>query len=1667
MSAQEKLIQILDYIKEAEGLMRRPAFTVPTDHFCGWEHELRGMAGVSFDLAQEGDLVWLRIERLTETKPPLPPASIEPWINLSRSADKEPTLKETIVLLGKKADETIEKHLDDEPTVKRAFAAYLETTWRQWAAKESIRRRTIALYNKLFTLQQVVESESTETPLEIVWGVGIMLWAAPGKQAIRYPLITHLCEINVNEKDYALEVRPREVEPILEVDPLAGNEVQGIVTVEDTWRKFIARQEVTISPFETSSFEGVLHTAVALLDPQGQYWPRNNPNPENKTLPRSGENLILTDSWVLFARKRTGGLIVQDIERLKAKLAALPTVPAGLEVLVAKPSDEVVSVAPQFYRGVSHGGEPTEGETPKELYFPKPYNEEQVAIIQKLDTTDGVVVQGPPGTGKTHTIANVICHYLAQGKRVLVTSHGEPALAVLQDQIPEEIRPLTVSLLTSERNGMKQFEHAINTIAGSVSQINEHEYDSSIRALRSQIDRQHEQIAAADHLISAWAKKHLTKIPFQDREILPEELAKYVTAHAEEFTWFTDPVEPTPEHKPKFIGKDIDSLRVARLRLGKDLAYLHCNLPSADDFPDGNSLLRTHRDLARAALLDGEINKRGLPQLANSTSETIQLAESLADMLDEALELFDRVEERGCEWSASLRTVYRKPADPSIKLLEGAIDDIVRIDAQRRSNLANPVVVPAGSELDDEFTEAVARLSEGKSPFGLFGFGKTETKDKLAQVTVTGANPKLSSEAQSEWSTVRNYLEFLKRIRATASRWNAIANECGLPTLQDQSPSAIKPMAELTAHIQDIKRIAQHFDKELPPLISKVFAASFDDKTLFETRESFSYLRDVLTQHLCKYRLSHAHASRDTIRSKLSGHDGAIVAQMKNFVDKRLGNPDLLDAAAQGEWSDLLAELRRVNSLRNDLLEVDRVSVLIEDSGAREWARRIASVPAGDADPECPSDWLDAWNWRRAKSFLEAIDGRNELYRLQQDRRQAENDLTKNYRQLVAKLTWLGVYRNSSPLVKSALQKYLNAVRNIGAGTGIRAVRYRRDARESMAIANSAVPCWIMPHWRVSEMLPPEIGVFDLVIVDEASQSDLWAFPSLLRGKKLLIVGDDKQVSPEGIGLEEAKIKELLSRFLKQQAHGTEMTPEKSLYDLAKAVFAGNLVMLREHFRCVEPIISFSNREFYNGQIRPLRLPKASERLTPPLVDVLVTGGHRQGNAKLNKPEAHAIVDEIKAILADPKMDHRTIGVVSLLGSEQAHFIFEQLEQEVGQEVIIGRKITCGDAKAFQGKERDIMLLSMVADRESARSVTARMYEQRFNVAASRARDRMYLFHSVEVEDLNPNDLKAKLINHFRQPFQNTPERINDLRSRCESGFERDVYDELTTRGYRVIPQVIVGAFRIDMVVEGENDRRLAIECDGDKYHGPGQWLSDASRQRVLERAGWTFWRCFASSFALDRDGCLADLIGTMQRMGIDAIGSLDQAPSHYTEYRICQPGVFTDTADRDEPTSVITPVAPVQEPTSARASAPESRSSETSRQLELIPTLKEYTPAPKQAEPEADDDEDLWEATEEWIDLYATRLINELALHKSLTVESKTVPNKTKHTVALLAKDGIAIVDKDLGAIMRRLVEQGVLAFEIYGAGQRLIRLNSKPKPGAFTGLPRAKVAFDQTHTA
>ena len=176
-----------------------------------------------------------------------------------------------------------------------------------------------------------------------------------------------------------------------------------------------------------------------------------------------------------------------------------------------------------------------------------------------------------------------------------------------------------------------------------------------------------------------------------------------------------------------------------------------------------------------------------------------------------------------------------------------------------------------------------------------------------------------------------------------------------------------------------------------------------------------------------------------------------------------------------------------------------------------------------------------------------------------------------------------------------------------------------------------------------------------------------------------------------------------------------------------------------------------------------------------------------------------------------------------LFRSEQAYEIDRLLQMHLDPKEYESREILCGSSAQFQGDERDIIFLSLVESpsrdggpvRLVSESGRNDMYRKRYNVAASRAKDQMWVVYSLNPEkDLKPEDLRFKLIKHAMNP--KSLEQENKLTS-AESDFERRVIKALLNKGYRVYPQWKVGAYRMDMVVEDKN-KRIVVECDGVRF---------------------------------------------------------------------------------------------------------------------------------------------------------------------------------------------------------------------------------------------------------
>ncbi|WP_054950746.1 AAA domain-containing protein [Numidum massiliense] len=515
-----------------------------------------------------------------------------------------------------------------------------------------------------------------------------------------------------------------------------------------------------------------------------------------------------------------------------------------------------------------------------------------------------------------------------------------------------------------------------------------------------------------------------------------------------------------------------------------------------------------------------------------------------------------------------------------------------------------------------------------------------------------------------------------------------------------------------------------------------------------------------------------------------------------------------------------------------------------------------------------PVDYTEAWQYKQLATWMAQLD-RYRPEKIQQrivELRKREQELVE---QIVADLTWKQQIEQISEGEKRSLQAWKQKIKRIGKGIGRYADKYRKQARREMAGAQTAIPVWIMPINRVIENFAVDGKKFDVVIVDESSQCDIFSLLVLMRAEKAVIVGDDEQISPYAVGVNQEEVNELNRRFLQNIPRRDILDMKTSLFELSDQIFPKNArLMLKEHFRSVPEIIQFSNDLCYDGSMIPLRLPNAAERVDNPVVAKRVPGYCEQGKT-INVVEAEAIAADIEAMIADSRYDGQSMGIISLQGNDQAKVIEEKVREAIGEAEMVKRHIICGDAYAFQGDERDIIFMSLVvADNRRFRAMTDVKSRQRFNVAASRARNQMSLYHSVTLDDLNPKDMRYRLLNYCQHPTRSL-EAYEDVAVMLESPFEKEVARRIIARGYHVTPQLKVGKYRIDMVVEGLHNR-LAVECDGDRWHGIERWAEDNERQYVLERAGWTFWRVRGSAFYRDPDAAMASLWRQLDEMRIE-----------------------------------------------------------------------------------------------------------------------------------------------------------------------------------------------------
>ncbi len=1508
---RERLTKLFEFLKVYTDLRYPPVRDIAQQPHSLWLKDLPPHASVELfrdaskpnDEVEDNGIV-LRLTRPVITKCPPLPAALSEWLKpgwqeLSGKAEFQPTRN----VIGRNGKTLIERFDADSrrPSLLRVWQQQRE----QWVTNERPARQSMALFQTVYEWYGVQEREGER--IELLIGDGLLRCPDVSGEFYHPVLLQKLeLEFYPEKRQPQFVFRKREQPPELYMEflrVLPGVNSQQLARCADEMKK------AEFAPLGAEDTDGFLRRLIQGLFPSGGTVLENDQPSASKQAGSSSQsdlplfnqphatqeqNSPVIERWpVIFMRARRTGpsnifeLVLEDI----ASREIFP--PSLLQILGLEAS--TVSQAESHGSGLSIGNEDDD------VLLSKPANREQLEIAKQLAHRDCVLVQGPPGTGKTHTIANLLGHLLAQGKRVLVTAHTPKALRVLRGKVVEALQPLCISVLHNDKQSQEELQASVRKIHVRLSD-DDRLLDRDAQRLRGERKRILESLRDARQRLLDARQDEIRDVVFGGKPTRPIDAAKRVKQGIDRDDWIPSPVnlgESLPLSHAEVAGLYQTNARVSLA----DERELRGSRPELNALPTPNEFQLAIDEMAALA----SQNLRLREELWDSALEPDEVAE-----FDQMLELATKTIEflrDSKPWQMDAIQAGRD-GEQARRVWESLAELIET--TWHEVHECHALVMEYGPDVFDTrpphellpLVEEIIQHHQAGNSFGLLAkLTKRHWFEFKEKVRIGGRALRLNDSTHLR--AVRALLQMRQLRSELIERWERqMAYQGGLAgsELSERPEQVCKQFVPqiqvcLEWHASTWQSLEGEFQRlgfQWSAFLDSTAPEAGDNAELRRIRRAvLGDLGPILQSRSGWLRHKRLLATLRAWYEQLPEAD-----RPEAQATQRLRQA--LRGASPLAYQSAYEELVRLKNLEQDLTRRHELLNRLSRS-APAWASAIENRLEEHSEPLPPGDPNSAWEWRQLHDELEKRASVS-LDELQQQIERLSQQLLEVTAHLVEKQTWMNQIRQIGSAQKQALGAYATMRNKLTkTGKGVRDAELRAAARREMATAKDAVPVWIMPLAEVADTFDPRKTRFDVVIIDEASQCDPTSLFALYLGRQTIIVGDDEQVTPVAAGVDMEEVSKLIRVFLEGVPFKELYDGTTSVYDLAQIAFGG-VIRLTEHFRCAPNIIAFSNNLSYKGEIKPLR-EASSIPLNPHVVHYRVQGGCDRGD-NVNEVEAETIASLICVAIEQPEYakndlgEPTTFGVVSLVGDKQALKIDSLLRQRLEPAEYRQRQILCGDSAQFQGDERDVMFLSVMDSPPEQPPLSMRqegpkkIFKKRFNVAASRARNQMWIVHSLNHEtDLQVGDYRRRLIEHALDPEaweRELQKRLAKVDPRSKV-FEGTVLRHLMECGYNVLPQYQAGAYYIDLVVVGSG-RRLAIECEGEQFHGPEKLQEDLERQAILERLGWTFVNIRGSLFFRDEERALEPVFRRLQELSI--------APELATGASLPAPGQ-TDAVER------------------------------------------------------------------------------------------------------------------------------------------------------------------------
>ena len=769
----------------------------------------------------------------------------------------------------------------------------------------------------------------------------------------------------------------------------------------------------------------------------------------------------------------------------------------------------------------------------RDYYLTKESNPEQKKIINLLEKNDCVSVQGPPGTAKSHTIANLIGHLLAKGKSVLVSSYRSKTLEVINDHMAESIKPLCVSILDNQKN-KDQMQKSVNYLERLTIHYKASSLTEEIKKLKSERKK---IIAKVSDLESDFDKCILNEhraISFQGESISPKEGAEYISKNREKLIFnsplLSDVLPLTTEMH--------DELKFILRNVGKeDQQTIEHTIPEIKKILKPEELDFFINEKSK---FEEEISTvKGREYLIFEKLDKVFL-EEINSKVDFVMSFFKNNSEKYLRAMMGLMLKsddYVSIFKENIESLEKSIEyirkrsySVRKYDPKLESNhdwdklirCAENICNTKASEVDKE---KCVKFSYIKGIFNKeVGIIKNKARVHGRKICNVG-----------ELCSIVDLLEIKKERRSLEENWDQhISSRLGVQRTSGFKKAVEDEISNKLHGMKNIFQVKQCYNELNQILVEKnVVIRDFvnenieskTDDPCQELKATFDGLNILVSEPLMV-------ALEKKRIEELSINLQESINYLKKFSCDSTFNKEIFSSLNNRNYPTYKNNYSR-------LVKLSKQSKLVEK--LKDFSSDISNTAPSFADDLLSRkidqkifDLVDIQNSWKASYLDNELTERNSVdpMEIQDSLVNIKNKLKSLDSVLIQNLSMQNQLSRITSEQRQALRGFVLAQNKITkSGKGVRDLTLRKGAKNQMKKCKGAVPVWIMPLSKVMDNFVIGEDTFDVLIIDEASQADITYLPIFSLAKKVVVVGDDKQVSPQAAGIKLDGIDELINEF--------------------------------------------------------------------------------------------------------------------------------------------------------------------------------------------------------------------------------------------------------------------------------------------------------------------------------------------------------------------------------------------------------------------------------------------------------------------------------------------------------------------------------------------------------